>query len=260
MKPQSATTSYVIIPARLHSTRLPRKMLLAETGKPMLQHTYEAARTASKPLGVCIATEDDEIAETCLAFGAQVAVTDAGYASGTDRIARVAREKPFAGIEIIVNVQGDSPEIDGGTIDQAIQLLEDNPQAVMATLACPIRRREELDDPACVKVVFDTNGRALYFSRAAVPHVRDWDDALLESAEPRFWHHVGIYAYRREFLLQLGNLPQTPLEKLENLEQLRVLENGHAIVVGKTDVSIASVDTPADYAAFVARQGKRLAA
>jgi 3-deoxy-manno-octulosonate cytidylyltransferase (CMP-KDO synthetase) len=241
--------SHIIIPARLRSTRLPQKLLLAETGKPLIQHTYESAQAASHPSGICVAADDELIAEAVRSFGGEVVMTDPQAASGTDRVAEVARE--LDQVQIIVNVQGDEPEISGESIDQVIQLLEDNPAAVMSTLANPIRERSLLEDPACVKVVFNAAGWALYFSRSVIPHVREWEDGLLEAEPPNFYQHLGIYAYRRSFLLELTTMPQTPLEKLESLEQLRVLESGHSILVGVTSEQSIGIDTAEDYRAFV---------
>jgi 3-deoxy-manno-octulosonate cytidylyltransferase (CMP-KDO synthetase) len=238
-----------VIPARLASTRLPRKLLLRETGEPLIQHTYEAARQAIHPIGVCVATDHVEIFDAVRAFGGMVLMTSPDAASGTDRVAEVARQ--LDGVDVIVNVQGDEPEIAGRAIDLAIELLERNPSAVMSTLATPIRSQRQLEDPACVKVVFDSAGRALYFSRSPVPRAREWDDALLASDPPSFYQHVGLYAYRREFLLQLSTLPPSRLEKIEKLEQLRVLEAGYSILVGVVDEPTFGIDTPEDYRAFV---------
>jgi len=249
------TISHVIIPARLASTRLPRKLLLGETGKPLIQHTYEAAQQATRPSGMCVAADHEEIAQAVRLFGGEVHMTSPDCASGTDRVAEVAGHLPEA--DIIVNVQGDEPELAGDSIDRVIELLEENPQAVMATLATPIRNRQQLEDPSCVKVVFDRAGRALYFSRSAIPRARDWRDELLAADPPHFFQHIGLYAYRREFLLHLAALERTPLEKLENLEQLRVLENGHAIMVGLVDEPTVGIDTPEDYRAFVKRAANR---
>ena len=243
--------SYMIIPARLASTRLPRKLLLRETGKSVLQHTFEAARRATKPAGICVAADHEEIAAEVRSFGGQVRMTDPAAASGTDRVAEVARSMPD--IDIIVNVQGDEPEIAGSAIDLVLQLLEDDPQAAMSTLATPIRSRDRLQDPACVKVVFDTSGRALYFSRAAIPHARDWDDRFLAADPPNFYQHIGLYAYRRDFLLRLAEIPRSNLEKLESLEQLRVLSAGYTILVGVVNEPTKGIDTPEDYRAFVSR-------
>jgi len=248
-------SSYIVIPARLASTRLPRKLLLRQTGKSLLQHTYEAAGRAARPLGVCVAADGEEIANEVRRFGGQVRLTNPDIASGTDRVAEVAAE--LTDVDVIVNVQGDEPELSGESIDLAISLLAENPQAVMSTLATPIRRREQLEDPACVKVVFDASGRALYFSRSVIPHPRHWDDSLLTADPPHFYQHVGLYAYRRRFLLELARIPQSALEKLENLEQLRVLSAGHTIAVGVVDEPTVGIDTPEDYQAFVIRTQKR---
>ena len=246
-----ASRSHVVIPARLASTRLPRKLLLRETGKSLLQHTYEAACLATRPVGLCVAADHREIVDEVRSFGGQARMTDPRAASGTDRVAEVAGDLPEA--DIIVNVQGDEPELSGASIDLAIRLLEEDPQAVMATLATPIRRRRQLEDPACVKVVFDARGRAMYFSRSVIPHPRQWDDGLLTSNPPHFYQHVGLYAYRREFLLALAAMPPSKLENTEKLEQLRVLEAGYPIIVGVVDEPTFGIDTPEDYRAFVER-------
>jgi 3-deoxy-manno-octulosonate cytidylyltransferase (CMP-KDO synthetase) len=243
------STSRIVIPARMASTRLPRKMLLRETGKSLVQHTYEAARRSARASGVCVATDDREIFEEVRSFGGRAAMTSPAAPSGTDRVAEVARAMTDA--DIIVNVQGDEPEIAGTSIDLAIELLEQHPQAVMSTLATPIRSRRQLEDPACVKVVFDAAGRAMYFSRSPIPHPRKWDDALLRSTPPTFYQHVGLYAYRRDFLLRLASLPPAALERVEALEQLRVLDAGCTILVGVVDEPTFGIDTPEDYRAFV---------
>lgn len=243
--------SYVVIPARLASTRLPRKLLLSETGKTVIQHTYESASEASRPLGVIVAADSQEIADVVQRFGGQSVLTDPTAATGTDRVAEAARALPDA--DVIINVQGDEPEIAASAIDLTVRLLEENPQAVMATLATPIRSRRQLEDPSCVKVTFDAKGRALYFSRSPIPHARDGYDALLAINPPRFYQHIGLYAYRRDFLFQLAELPPSPLEQVENLEQLRVLEAGHQILVGVVAESSVGIDTREDYETFVIR-------
>ncbi len=243
--------SQIIIPARLASTRLPRKLLLRETGKTVLQHTYESASRATKPTAICVAADHEEIAHEVRRFGGQVFLTDPAAASGTDRVAEVARQMPD--VDIVVNVQGDEPEIAAKAIDLAIQLLEDRPDAVMSTLATPIRTREQLDESSCVKVVFDAGYRALYFSRSPIPHARQWEDSLLTDDPPHFYQHIGLYAYRREFLLQLTQLPRSDLEKMESLEQLRVLSAGFTILVGLVSEPTIGIDTEKDYRAFVRR-------
>ena len=244
----------VVIPARIASTRLPRKLLLRDTGMSVLEHTYRAACRAQRPEAVWIAAADDEIAREAQAIGACVQRTDPEAPSGTDRVAEVARD--LEGVDIIVNVQADEPEIQPEQIDQVVELLERDATASMSTLAVPIRSPERLRDPACVKVVFDRSGRAIYFSRAAIPYAREWDDRLLDHDPPTFWQHLGIYAYRREFLLELAKLPRSPLEAIESLEQLRVLQHGHAIQVGTTSHGLKGIDTLEDYRAFVARAGQ----
>lgn len=251
MTGRAAMRSYMVIPARLASTRLPRKLLLAETGKPLIQHTYEAARRATRPSGIVVAADHPEIADAVRAFGGEVVMTSPDCASGTDRVAEVARQLPD--VDVLVNIQGDEPEISPAAIDLAVELLERDANAVMATLATPIRERAKLDDPACVKVVCDARGRALYFSRSVIPHPRSWSDDYLAREPAVYLQHIGLYAYRREFLLRLTELPQSDLEKIESLEQLRVLHHGYAIQVGIIDEPTIGIDTPADYAAFVQR-------
>ncbi|MCE9604762.1 MAG: 3-deoxy-manno-octulosonate cytidylyltransferase [Planctomycetia bacterium] len=247
--------SFVVIPARLASTRLPQKLLLRETGKSLIQHTYESARRARRPSGYCVATDAEEIRREVVAFAGLAQMTSVDCASGTDRVAEVARQLPDD-VEIIVNVQGDEPEIAGSSIDLAIEILERDPSLVMSTLATPIRTRAMLENPAVVKVVCDRRGRALYFSRSVVPHPREWDDALLAAEPAPFLQHIGLYAYRREFLMQIAALPPSRFEQIEKLEQLRVLEAGYEIGVGVVDEPTRGIDTPADYAAFVARAGR----
>lgn len=240
------------IPARRRSTRLPDKMLLRDTGKTVLQHTYEAACQARQPDAVFIATDDHEIAAEARRFGAEVVMTSPDCPSGTDRIAEAVRELPRAGV--IVNLQGDEPEADPATIDKLFELLEREPWASMATAATPLRDRAKLEDPSCVKVVIDRRGRALYFSRSVVPHPREWSDALLAAEPPTFHQHIGMYGYRRPFLMQMTQWPVGRLEAIEKLEQLRVLEHGHAILVAVVEQASRGIDTPEDYAAFVARR------
>ncbi|MCA9102021.1 MAG: 3-deoxy-manno-octulosonate cytidylyltransferase [Planctomycetales bacterium] len=239
-----ALTSCVVIPARMASTRLPNKMLLAETGKPLIQHTCEAAARARRPTSIWVATDHPAIKAAVRRFGGNVMMTDVDLPSGTDRVAAVARQ--LADVDIVVNLQGDEPELSGEAIDRAVELLERFPQAVMSTLATPIRRRDQLEDPACVKVVFDQSGRALYFSRSPIPHAREWDDALLVAEPPHFYQHVGLYAYRRDFLLRLADLPPCRLEQIERLEQLRVLDAGEQIFVAVVDEPSFGIDTEQD--------------
>lgn len=246
--------SRIVIPARLASTRLPRKLLLRETGKSLLQHTYEAARRASLPECVIVAADHHEIADDVRRFGGDVRMTSPTCASGTDRVAEIARE--MTDVDAFVNVQGDEPEVSALAIDAVVRLLEMHPDVPMATIANPIRTKSQLDDPACVKVVVNAQMRAMYFSRSCIPFPRSWNDALLNTTPPLFLQHVGLYAYRRDFLLTLAAMPPSLLERSESLEQLRVLEAGYPILVGVVEEKSTGIDTPEDYRAFVERYGR----
>ena len=242
----------IVIPARLASTRLPEKLLLCETGKTVLEHTYLACRKAKLPKGITIAVDHAQLFDAAQSFGGDAVMTDVNAQSGTDRIAEVARARPD--VDVFINVQGDEPEIAGSSIDAVMGLLQSDPSAHVATLATPIRSKSDLEDPACVKVVRGHDGAALYFSRSVIPHPRSWDDGLLLAQPPCFLQHLGIYAYRRDFLLQLTELPLSPLEQIEKLEQLRFLQAGRRILVGIVDRSPRGIDTREDYEAFKLRQ------
>jgi 3-deoxy-manno-octulosonate cytidylyltransferase (CMP-KDO synthetase) len=179
-------------------------------------------------------------------------MTSPDCASGTDRVAEVARKMPRA--DILVNVQGDEPEMSPDNIDRVIELLEQDPSAGMATLCTPLRSPEQLTNPACVKVVFDDAGRALYFSRSPIPHVRDPDPTKAFNDPPLFFQHLGIYAYRRDVLLKIAATAPSSLEQAEKLEQLRMLQTGGTILIAVVNHAASGIDTPADYAAFVARR------
>lgn len=241
----------IVVPARLASTRLPEKLLLNDTGMTVLEHTYRSCQKAALPVGITIAVDHPRTLEIVRAFGGEAMMTDVDAQSGTDRIAEVAAAHPE--VELFVNVQGDEPEIAGEAIDQVMNLLIANPTASVATLATPIRTKENLDDPACVKVVCGHDGSALYFSRSVIPHPRQWDPLMLDRDPPLFLQHIGIYAYRRSFLMQLRSLPASDAEQTEKLEQLRFLQAGHRIVVGIVESSHRGIDTLADYVAFKAR-------
>ena len=232
-------TAVGLIPARYAASRFPGKPLTPIAGKPMIQYVYEGARRAKRLRDVVIATDDERIAEACSAFDAPVVLTSPDHPTGTDRLAEAA-----AGLdaEIIVNIQGDEPLIRGFVIDAAVDALLAEPDAAMSTVV-HAAEPEALDDSNRVKVVLDRRGRALWFSRATIPALRNAD------APPTWWQHVGLYVYRRSFLLDFVNLPQTPAERAEGLEQLRALEHGFAIqaaiVEGWRSVS---VDVPEDVA------------
>jgi len=239
-----------VIPARMASTRLPGKPLLKQTGKYLVQHVYEQVGKAPSVDRVIVATDDQRIVEAVKAFGGEALLTRADHPSGTDRVAEVAASLE-PGCEIILNVQGDEPEIEPYSLDRLIDLMRANPDCPTGTLACPLPDREQAGDPNCVKVVLDRRGRALYFSRGLIPYPRERKSGADEAAT--WLLHLGVYAYRRPFLLQFASWPPTPLEKIERLEQLRALEHGASIVVGIVDRSAPGIDTPEDYAAFVER-------
>jgi 3-deoxy-manno-octulosonate cytidylyltransferase (CMP-KDO synthetase) len=240
-----------VVPARFASTRLPGKPLLSETGRPLIQHVVEAARRAARLERVIVATDDARIGDAVAAFGGEYVLTRADHPSGTDRVAEVAAG--LADVDVIVNIQGDEPEVSPAALDLVVSLLERDTGAPMATVATPIRAEAVYRDPSCVKVVTSGAGRALYFSRSPIPLHRDG----LPAAGPLALLHLGLYAYRRDFLLRLAALPPSPLERAEKLEQLRVLEAGFAIAVGVVDEPSIGIDTPEDYRRFVARWRSR---
>lgn len=231
-------TSIVIIPARYDATRFPGKLLSPLRGLPVIQHVYERAKRALLPDDVIVATDSETIFETVLAFGGKATMTDTNHQSGTDRIAEVARSIDY---DIIVNVQGDEPLIQPEMIDDVIALLDDE-DAAIGTIVKRIEHVHELTDPHVVKVVRDTRGFALYFSRALIPYHASHSDL----SSPVYFKHIGIYSYRREALLSLAAMEQTALEKTEKLEQLRALENGMKIKTRETSFETFGIDTPGD--------------
>lgn len=256
--PINAERACVVIPARHASTRLPGKMLLRETGRSLVEHTHSAAALAQTPACVVVATDHEAIAEEVERFGGRAILTSPDCQSGTDRVAEAAQQLPE--YDLFVNLQGDEPEIDPAAIDRVVSELTSSADVPMATVAAPLGNADLLHDPSVVKVVFDRLGRALYFSRSPIPFVRDAQSASRPGAESLFFHHVGLYAYRRSFLQRFKALPRSPLEEAEKLEQLRVLEAGETIRVGLIERASSGIDTPSDYAAFVSRQCRRQAA
>ena len=242
---------YGIIPARLQSTRLPRKLLLAETGRPLLEYTWRSASRAKSLGQLIVAADDDEIVKAVTNFGGRCEMTGE-HPSGTDRIAEIAQRCCPDG-DLFVNIQGDEPEIDPRNIDAVVKALIDCPTAHMATLATPMRSLDQVQASSCVKVVCGADGRALYFSRAAIPFCRDRDPVEVLASDHPWMLHLGIYAYRRDFLLELTKLSPSRLEKLGKLEQLRALEAGARIQVAIVEHHSVGIDTPEDYARFVER-------
>lgn len=228
-----------IIPARFESTRLPGKPLALINGKPMIQHVYERTASAHGVDRVLVATDDEGVRNAVRAFGGEVVMTDRGHTSGTDRIAEVA-----AGLanDIVVNVQGDLPYLDPDMVEKAVAPMRADGSIPMSTLSTPITDEEEWRNANVVKVVVGADGFALYFSRSPVPYCRDG----LPAGAPLGQRHIGLYVYRRDFLLTFAALQPTPLERSEKLEQLRALERGFRIKVVEVEKAAIEVDTPQD--------------
>jgi 3-deoxy-manno-octulosonate cytidylyltransferase (CMP-KDO synthetase) len=236
----------IIIPARLNSTRLPQKLLLPVKGKPLIIHTYEQASKCDFD-SVIIATDDERISDVAKKYHAPVCMTDPRHPSGTDRCAEAFVQLGYKNDDVIVCVQGDEPLLPVANISSVAQNLMDYPKADVTTLCDPITTHEELFNPHCTKVVFDKNNFALYFSRAPIPWARDHFPAALPN-ELHFFRHVGLYAYRGEFLKKYPTLSRSPLEILESLEQLRVLWHGYKIHVDFAPESTPpGVDTEASF-------------
>ncbi len=244
-------TAVGVIPARYDASRFPGKPLAPIAGLPMIRRVWEGARTAKSLRDVVVATDDERIADACRAFGAGVAMTRRDHPTGTDRLAEVA-----LGLEddVVVNIQGDEPLVEGFVVDAAVEALAEDDAVPMATVVHPADP-DGIGDPNRVKVVLNRRGEALYFSRAAIPaHVRG-------GAPPRYWQHVGLYAYRRPFLLEFVDLAPTEAERVEGLEQLRALEHGFRIRCARVEGwSSIPVDVPEDVArveAALERAGRR---
>jgi len=233
-----------VIPARFASTRLMGKPLAEIGGKPMIQHTYESAKKSKLLHDVIIAVDDERVYEVVRNFGGKAIMTPKDIATGSDRLAYVAESMTKA--EVIVNIQGDEPFIKGEMIDQAIEPLFFDTSINVSTLAKRINTVEELKSPDIPKVVFDYNNFAMYFSRSPIPFVRDAKTQLEKISLADIYKHIGLYVYRRNALLDFTKLEQTDLEKIEKLEQLRMLENGFKIKIVITEHESLSVDTPAD--------------
>jgi len=231
------TRATILIPARWGSTRFPGKPLHLLAGKPLIQHVWERCCRVPGVDRIIVATDDTRILEAAFDFGAEVALTSVKHPSGTDRLAEVARNLPRS--SLILNAQGDEPFLDPRLASRVIEALRTDPSAQMATAACPLAPND-LENPNCVKVVTSLAGHALYFSRCPIPFDRDGD------ARPKRFRHLGLYAYRRDFLLDLVTNRPSPLEKSEKLEQLRALEHGAKIRVVLAKAAGPGIDTPAD--------------
>ncbi|MBN8599116.1 MAG: 3-deoxy-manno-octulosonate cytidylyltransferase [Planctomycetes bacterium] len=248
----SGPRAVAIIPARLGSTRFPGKVLANKTGKPLIQHVCEAAARTPVLSRIVIATDDRTVMDAVKGFGGEAVLTRTDHPNGTSRLAEAAAILGLRADDIVVNVQGDEPEIEPSLIEAAVGVLGDSP---VATVASPMSDADA-NNPNIVKVVVRQDGRAMYFSRSRVPYVRDAANA--ESGKPL--RHVGLYVYRRSFLDRYLTLEPTPLERAESLEQLRILEHGYSIAVAlmPAEVGHAGIDTPEQYEAFVKRAiGKR---
>ena len=230
-----------IIPARYASTRFPGKPLAILGGKPVIQRVYEQAVSVLPE--AYVATDDERIFQAVESFGGRAVMTRADHKSGTDRIEEAAT-KIGTDADVIINIQGDEPFIQASQINTLMQLFE-NTETQIGTLGKPFENMEAISNPNSPKIVTDRRGFALYFSRSVIPYVRGQEQATWLSHYP-YLKHLGIYAYRREVLREVTQLPQSPLEKAESLEQLRWLENGYRIRVGITDVETVGIDTPED--------------
>jgi len=241
-----------VIPARFGSTRLPGKPLLARTGKPLIQHVYEQVLLTPGLAEVIVATDDERILHAVEGFGGRAVLTSPEHTCGSERVAEVARGLD---VDLILNVQGDEPEVSAEDLGALLELMRKEKSAPMGTLAFPSDSPDDYQDPNVVKAVVEEAGYALYFSRSPVPFYRD-----RQPEGPHFFKHLGIYVYQREFLQTFTRLPRTRLEQAEKLEQLRALEHGYRIRVGIAEHDSIGIDTRKDYQGFVARLAGRIAA
>ncbi|ENW04880.1 3-deoxy-manno-octulosonate cytidylyltransferase [Acinetobacter beijerinckii] len=238
---------HIVIPARFASSRLPAKPLLLIHGRPMILRVVDQAKKVAGFDDLCVATDDQRIADVCIAEGVDVVLTSAEHPSGTDRLSEVARIKGWSADDIIVNVQGDEPLLPAQLIQQVTQLLVDNPQCSMSTLCEPIFTLDEFERDSIVKVVMSKRNEALYFSRATIPYDRDGAKKQEVKLHNQAYRHLGLYAYKVKLLQEYVTWEQGNLEKLESLEQLRVLENGHRIAIAIAEANLPpGVDTQED--------------
>lgn len=236
-----------VIPARYDSTRLPGKILLKETGKYLIQHTYESAIKAKLLDKVIIAADDEKIMDACRKFDGECVLTSKSHQSGTDRIAEAVSNYDA---DIIINVQGDEPEIDPDSIDLLAKLMLDRDDCDMGTLVSGFENADDVANADIVKCVIDSSGKAIYFSRSPIPYCRDAGGV---GDKDFYLRHIGIYGYRRDFLMKFPKMQQSTLEKIEKLEQLRAIENGFTICTARVDHFCAGIDTQQQYDEFVKR-------
>ncbi len=245
-----------IIPARLQSSRLPEKLLLNETGQPLIEYVWQVAQQCTALDEVIVATDSPRIQQAVTSFGGRAELTGE-FPSGSDRVADIAR-RCCPDADVIVNLQGDEPELEVATIESLVSTLRES-GSEMATVAAPLSDADAIQSPDCVKVVVSDDGNALYFSRSVIPFPRGTSvaDTLKATAKTPWLLHVGLYAYQRDFLLRLTSMAPSTLEELEKLEQLRALQTGASIAVTVIPEAAVGIDTPEDYAAFVKREKLR---
>jgi 3-deoxy-manno-octulosonate cytidylyltransferase (CMP-KDO synthetase) len=233
-----------VIPSRYGSSRLAGKPLVDLCGKTMIERVYGCSKKSELLEEVIVATDDERIYNEVKRFGGDVEMTSPDHQSGTDRIAEVARNRGFKDEDVIVNIQGDQPLIDAETIDNLVRPLVEDKALMMSTMSYRIIDPEDINNPACVKVITDCNGMAIYFSRLAVPYVRDPQGVDLLKVP--YYKHLGLYAYRKSFLVRYSSLKPSYLEQCEKLEQLRALENGYRIKVVESKCDSAEINEPED--------------
>jgi 3-deoxy-manno-octulosonate cytidylyltransferase (CMP-KDO synthetase) len=233
-----------VIPSRYGSSRLAGKPLVDLCGQTMIERVYRCSKRSKLLESVIVATDDERIYNEIKRFGGDVEMTSPNHQTGTDRIVEVAQKRGFADEDVVVNIQGDQPLIDAKTIDNLIRPLAEDKSLVMSTMSYRITDPADINNPACVKVITDCNGMAIYFSRLAIPYVRDPQGVDL--LQVPYYKHLGLYAYRKKFLVQYSSLKPSHLEKYEKLEQLRALENGYGIKVVESQFDSAEINEPED--------------
>jgi 3-deoxy-manno-octulosonate cytidylyltransferase (CMP-KDO synthetase) len=241
---RDASGVLAVIPARLGSERLPRKPLQALNGRPLIQWVWERVVTFASIDAAVVATDSEEIADVCRSFGANVVITSVEHRSGTERAAEVIGMQAYSVYDVVVNIQGDEPFVSEDHVDMAVKQVRAGHD--IGTVAAPVLTRDAWNDASVVKVVRGVNSRALYFSRAPIPHLRDGDPDEAALRSDNYLRHIGVYAYTRDALMRWVALPETPLERIEKLEQLRPLAAGMSIGVGVVAEAVGGIDTKED--------------